>query len=255
MFCRYQFPTTNALTFGASQWNRIATVTDSYDDTTVLSTAQHIRQVIERASPTNPSILVQSFFEQIYEASGRFLRANPDLRRLSSDGHSLYLRNAAENVTCLGAVFAWSQARLDECQTFANLVVEICGSTSVDIVRHVLKFTDSDVLISKLTLSLFTFSPSFSHFLPHGSSQRLDTLALLRLEHSYTDLTWNYLLHKYGLEESVRRWNIVIQCLLAATQTVAQCQSIDKHVNDIETLVEEIELTLVLDQVENTNED
>ena len=255
-----QFPTTNLLqtdqvTFDPSQWKRLASLNEVYDDTAVLSTAQRILQELERASATNHSALVESFFTEVYEASGRYLRTNVDLCRLSSQGNSLYLRNAAENVTCLGTSFVWSRTRLDQCPSFVNLVIETYGSTAMDTVRPILRFIDSDVIISKLALSLFAFSPNFSHFLPHSSSERIDTLALLRVEHSYTDLTWNYLLHKYGLKQSVRRWNNVIQCLLAATETVAQSQSINKHVNDIETLVEEIELTLVLDQVESTDAD
>jgi hypothetical protein len=82
----------------------------------------------------------------------------------------------------------------------------------------------------------------------------LNTLAIFRIQNTYVEVLWKYLVYKYGYYESVQRLMKLIQYLLAGTDAVFESQSIEKHVNDIELLVEQTELTLVLDDIERIEE-
>ncbi len=82
----------------------------------------------------------------------------------------------------------------------------------------------------------------------------LNTLEIFRIQNTYVEVLWKYLVYKYGYYESVQRFMKLIQYLLAGTVAVFESQSIEKHVNDIELLVEQTELALVIDDIERIEE-
>jgi hypothetical protein len=185
-----------------------------------------------------------------YETSGQYIRSNSYFRTLSYDDRSAFLRNIADNITCLGSTFIWSWSELYNSQSFVNIHINHYGENSVTMIRQTLKFIDPDIIIAKLVLSLFAFSNHISIFSSHMTIKSFNTLAIFQIQNIYAEVTWNYLVYKYGYDQSIQRFNNLIQCLLAATMTVADAQNNENHVNEITSLVEQTELSLVLDDLE-----
>jgi hypothetical protein len=118
------------------------------------------------------------------------------------------------------------------------------------MIRQTLKFIDPNIIIAKLVLSLFAFSNHISILSSHMTIKPFNTLAIFQIQNIYAEVTWNYLIYKYGYDQSIQRFNNLIQCLLAATMTVADAQNNENHVNEITSLVEQTELSLVLDDLD-----
>ncbi len=199
-------------------------------------------------------ILAKEFLMKIYEISGRYIRLNSDIRTLSLDDRSAFLRNIAENVQCLNTAISWNQSQIYNSQSFINIHIDFYGQNSPIMIQRILKFIDPDIIINKLTLSLFAFSNHISIFTSSMTIKSLNTLAIYEIQNIYAEITWKYLVYKYGYSQSIQRFNNFIQCLLAATVTVFDAQNIEKHVNQITTLVEQIELSFVLDDIEGIDE-
>jgi len=199
--------------------------------------------------PTN-SKLPKEFFMKTYEISGKYLRSNLDLCTLSSDDRSAFLRNAADNITCLGTVFSWSWSQLYNSELFIQVFKTFYGYSPFTMIHYILKFIDPDIIVAKLSLSLFAFSNNNSIFSPQVTTKSTNTLAIFHIQNMYAQVLWKYLLYKYGYYQSIQRFINLNQCLLAATNTVFDAQNIEQHVNDIESLIEQTELTLVLDDIE-----
>ena len=220
----------------------------NYDEQKLLSIAQ------EFLNQSDNVTLANEFFRNLYATSGEYIRSNDDLRTLSPDDRSVFLCNLADNITCLGMALASSWKSLCQSRSFIDIGIQLYGENSVSMIQRILKFIDPDIIIGKLTLSLFAFSNHLTIFNSSMNIKSFNTLAILRIQNIYVELTWKYLVYKYGYIQSIQRFNNLIQCLLAATMTVSDAQTIAKHTNDLRTLIEQIELTLVLDDIERVGE-
>jgi hypothetical protein len=220
------------------------TLLSNYDERQLLSIAQQFN------NQSNNFTLAIQFFNCLYETSGTYIRSNDHLRSLSSDDRSIFLRNLTDNITCLGMAFTLSCTRLFHSRSFINISINLYGENFISTIQRILKFIDPDIILDKLTISLFAFSNNMSLFTSPITIKPFNTLAIFRIQNIYVELTWKYLVYKYGFIQSIQRFNNLIQCLLAATMTVSNAQTIDKHTYDLQSLIEQIELTLVLDDIE-----
>ena len=214
----------------------------SYDTTLVLPLA---RRMLDQAttSLTIEPTLADEFLQHVYQCTGNYLRSNRDFSSLAAEDRSAVIRNTAENVTCLGTLSIWHQGQLIDCPTFLQIYTNRFGTGSVELLRTILNRLDRDVDLMKLSISLFAFSNHSSIF---SSTRPFDTANLHRIQSSYAELIWKYLRSKYSDEESVQRWINLLQCFLNATKVIAEYQFIRRHVDQIESIVEETELNLVL---------
>lgn len=118
------------------------------------------------------------------------------------------------------------------------------------MIQRVLKFIDKDIDTAKIALSLFAFSNNISIFSSNMVLKPFNTLTIFRVQNNYTEIMWKYFVYKYGYYQSIKQFINLLQCLLTATNTVCDAQNVEKHINDIESLVEQAELALVLDDIE-----
>lgn len=214
-----------------------------YDITDALTSA---RNLTDRTQ-------VEEFLRHVYQCTGNYLRSNKDFSSLSSDDRSAIIRNTAENVTCLGAVSIWHRGQLIECPKFIQIYMNLYGDTSIEMIRSVLNRLDRDVDLMKLSISLFAFSNHSSIFSSTQSMPWINTKNVHRIQNSYCELIWKYLRSKYNYEESIHRWTNLLQCFLNATKVISEYQLINRHVQHIETIVEETELNLVIADIEEND--
>ncbi|CAF1245577.1 unnamed protein product [Rotaria sp. Silwood1] len=255
-----QLPTLNLLqsdnsTLNTNQWTLLSNLFHSYDESKLLLIAQQLMNEnnLDKSMKSIDSTLPTQFFMKAYETTGDYFNSNNDLRRLSLDNHYSFLRNAAESINCLGTIFSWRRSQVYKCKHFVNACIDLYGQASVDMIEHILKYLDSDIVIIKLALSLFTFSNNITIFSSITTINSINTLDILHIQNTYAEVTWKYILYKYGFHQSIQRFMNLIQCLLVATNALYKAHDIEKHENDIELLVENIELGLLLDDIEHIN--
>ncbi|CAF1118480.1 unnamed protein product [Rotaria sp. Silwood1] len=256
----HRLPTLNLLqsdnsTLNANQWTLLSNLFHSYDESKLLLIAQQLMNEnnLGKSMKSIDSTLPTQFFMKAYETTGDYFNSNNDLRRLSLDNCYTFLRNAAESINCLGTIFSWRRSQVYKCKHFVNACIDLYGQASVDMIEHILKYLDSDIVIIKLALSLFTFSNNITIFSSITTINSINTLDILHIQNTYAEVTWKYILYKYGFYQSIQRFMNLIQCLLAATNALYKAHDIEKHENDIELLVENIELELLLDDIEHIN--
>lgn len=224
----------------------------SYDESKLLNIAQQIINddvILPGAQMSNP-ILTQEFFKKTYETTGTYLLKNRDLLVLSPDDRCTVLRRTADTVHCLSSIFVWVRSRIYVHQLFLRTCQYLYGEQLVEVANHVMKFMDPDIVVAKLSLSLFAFSNSVLIYTPNSAIYSTTIITMFRIQNAYAEITWKYLLYKYGYYQAVRRFNILIQCLLAATNIVTGLQDVQIHKNDIESLVEHTEISLIMENIE-----
>jgi len=201
--------------------------------------------------------LVQEFLASIYETTGAYLLCNDDLCKLSSNDRSIMLHNAADNVSCMSWAFVIHHCHLLALDTFSNAMNIMYGKRTVDIHRWAMKFIDPDIVLIKLAISLFAFSENTYSYSSSISDNLTNPITILEIQNKYAELTWKYLLYKYGHYQAVKRFLNITIWLEAITIFMFHAQTLTQHVNDVNSLVEQTELTLILDdadQIRETND-
>ncbi|CAF2908293.1 unnamed protein product [Rotaria sp. Silwood2] len=190
-----------------------------------------------------------------YETAGICLRYNHDISRLCSNDRSVLLHTAADNITCLGEVFIFYHCDLINHKTLMNLLDIQYGKTTMKYQRWATTFSPSGIVLFKLAVSLFAFSSNARAL--HGDiSIEFDNInQILEIQNKYAELTWKYLSYKYGYCQAIRRFINLIQWFLSISTFMSYAHNAPTYVNDIESLIEETELMLILDDVDDIAQD
>lgn len=132
-------------------------------------------------------------------------------------------------------------------QMFWNYLENLYGKLTMDSHRWAARFVEQDIILFKLILALFTFSTNSRIFHQNIFIEYTNINHILQIQNKYAELTWKYLIYKYGYHQTIIKFINLIQWLLAITVSISHAHNIQSHVNDIQSLVQQIELTLVLD--------
>ena len=240
--------------FITSEWTLFSNLIHIYQETKLLAVGQQL-VALGNSMESNPLIYEQRVFHflaSIYQTSGDYLHANRDLCRLSSTDRSIILRSAADNVTCVGAIFAIHQCRLFDLDMFSKAMNKTYGERTIELHRQAAKFIDTDLVLIKLALSLFAVSECTSFYSPSSSSSTMftNTRAILRIQNKYAEVTWKYLLYRHGHSQAVKIFLNVTRWFLAISACMFHIQSLVKHSNDLNSLVENTELALLMDGID-----
>lgn len=227
------------------QWTLLSNLTYVYDERKLISIAQ---QFMKQTSAD--SSLPITFFLSTYEITGYYLQTNRHLSILSTENRSNFLRVCADNVTCLGTAFSWYWSQLYNYKPFIDIFKYFYGNEPIYDIQNVLKYIDSDIIVAKLTISIFAFSNTLSICSQTKSNSFLNTLTIFSIENIYVEILWKYLLYRYGYYHSIQRFINIIQTLLAASQILRNAQRIGKHLNDIDALIEQTEISLLINEFE-----
>ena len=254
--CSFQFqlPILNLLdqdnsTLDSNQWTLLSNLIHSYQDSRLFSMCERIRNEIHSSKIVREASL-HHLLTTFYDIAGNSLCSNADITRLPFDDRLILLYTAATNATCLGAHFIYYHSHLIYYELFWHYLEPIYGRTAVNYTKWSSRFTDPDPILCKLSIALYTFSSNTRVFYRNIQSEYTNIKEILDIQNKYAEVTWKYLLYKNGYKDTVRKYLHMIEWFLALTVTMHHGHSIDKHVNDVESLVEKTELTLVLDDVD-----
>ena len=229
---------------------------NSYKESELLSIGQRLLDTQNSVQLTNviDPILIKEFLTSIYETAGSCLRSNDDLCKLSFNDRSITLRSAADNVTCLSFGFIMQYCHLFDIDTFFRAIVAIYGRHTVDLHIWAMKFIDPDIVVCKLALALFAVTENSYAYSPNFSTNFTNYLVISEIQNKYAEVTWKYLLYKYGHYQAVKRFLNLINWLGANTVVLSHVQTIALHVSDVNSIAERTELTLLLDDLDQVLE-
>jgi len=231
-----------------SQWTLLSNLCNGYNESKLFSLGQ--RLIDTHDVNANYQTLVQEFIASIYETTGTYLRSNDDFYKLSSDDRSIMIHNAADNVSCISGVFIIHHFHLLDLDEFLNVMIRMYGNRSEDIHFWAIRFIDPDIVLIKLAFALFAFSENTYLYTSNISEVLTNPINILEIQNKYAEITWKYLLYRYGHYQAVKRFLNLIIWIQASTIFMSHIQTLTLHVNDVNALAERIELTLILDDVD-----
>ncbi|CAF3732330.1 unnamed protein product [Rotaria sp. Silwood1] len=235
-----------------SQWILLSNIINSYDESKLflLSKNLNTKHNLSTSLITINENIVRQLMTSFYETAGIYLRYNNDINNLSSNDRSILLHTAADNITCLGGIFIFYHTDLINHKNLMNLLDIQYGKTTMKYHRWATKFTPSDIVLFKLAVSLFAFS-SNSRILHRDISLEFNCInTILEIQNKYAELTWKYLIYKYDYHQAIQIFINLIQWFLSMSVFMSYAHYAPTHVNDIESLIEQTELTLILDDVD-----
>ncbi|CAF3977822.1 unnamed protein product, partial [Rotaria sordida] len=75
-----------------------------------------------------------------------------------------------------------------------------------------------------------------------------DIKQILHIQGTYIELAWKYLLYKYNHEQVVKCFSDLIRCTFVIHDAIVKAQDIQWFTNAIDSITQQIEQTLILDE-------
>ena len=229
------------------QWRLLSNLFDVYEDTKLFSMVDQFSEVHQLVPCCSDSCqrLVPQFLTIVYETMNKYLHSNDDISHLFGNDQSILLRDAVDHASCLcGNFFISHYDYLFDLKIFCKTLEEIYGLHACAFNHQsTRRLIDFDLILIKLVHSLFLLSESSVSHWSEPSEEMTNLLAVLKLQNRYADLTWKYLLYRYGDHQALQRFLQLISWLLVITVIVTKAQTLQSHLNNIEAFVEQTEFT------------
>ncbi|CAF1403666.1 unnamed protein product [Adineta steineri] len=235
-----------------SQWTLLSNLYNNYDESQVLLLGKSLVDTHNSLQPMNATYqrLVENYLLSLYETTGRYLRSNDDICKLSFSDRSILLRNAADNVSCMAGAFIIHHFDLYSLDSYLKIMTAMFGNRAIFLTLWAMKFIISDIIIFKLALSLFALSKTTYLYSPNIPIDSTNSSTIFHIQNKYAEVTWKYLNYRYGWYEAVKYFHNIIYWFMALTMLMVPVQTCSTHVDNIDSLVELTELTLILDDAE-----
>ena len=121
----------------------------------------------------------------------------------------------------------------------------IYGKIIIDYQQLSSKFAEPDMILCKLCIPLFTLSTNTRIFSRNIDGEYRNISQILSIQDKYSELLWKYLLCRYNYREAIKKYIRIIQWFLMLPTFMQYAYNVDRYVNDVESLVEQMELTLI----------
>lgn len=240
-----------------NQWNHLSNLVNSFQESSLMAISQRFMDTKDTIQ-TIFDLQFQTLFYELmscgYQTTGKYLQLNHDFLQLSINDRSIILQSAANNVSCMTSSIILQRYPLYSHNAIYDTVVSMCGEELIDIFKRAIKFIDTDPVIIKLALALFAFSEITYSYHSHAPKDLTNPLHILQIQNLYAEITWKYLLYRYGYIQAIQRFLNLICWVNATIPQVTCMQGVSLHLNDVKTIAGDTELKLLLDELESTVE-
>ncbi|CAF1113866.1 unnamed protein product [Adineta steineri] len=238
----------------SSQWTLLSNLYNSFDESQLSLLGKSLVDTHNSLQPMDVTYqgLVENYLLSFYEVTGKYLRLNDDICKLSFNDRSIVLRNAADNISCMASTFISHHFGLLSLNSFLNIIAAMFDNNrGISLTLWTMKFINPDIVIFKLALSLFSLSNTTYLYSQDISIGLTNSSTIFHIQNKYAEVTWKYLNYRYGWYEGVKHFHNIIYWHMALTVLMSPIQNFSKHVDNVDSLVELTELTLILnDDVE-----
>ncbi|CAF4624053.1 unnamed protein product, partial [Rotaria sp. Silwood2] len=123
----------------------------------------------------------------------------------------------------------------------------ISQSSAATFTKRVIHQLDPDNTFIKLVFAILTFSTiNYTIYRKNVHTNFINITQTLLVQDMYTDVTWRYLLYKYGYHQAVIRFSNLLRCLFTVTAAVVEAHESEKFTEMIDSVIEQTEQTLCL---------
>ncbi|CAF3206419.1 unnamed protein product [Rotaria socialis] len=250
-----QFSTLNLLqsdvsTLNVDQWNLLSNLIHCYDEHSGLPYAQHFINE-QNSLPLKcrfKCAAIGEFIRQILHEGQLIYEKNGDFLSLCSQDRSTLIHTTVKHMSCFGGTFILYQAQLMDYPSFFQSGIILFGLPAMVTAKFLSDLFDSDMTFIKLALSILAFSTiNYVVYENTASVNMKNLIEIIRIQDTYTDLSWRYLLYKYGHTEAVLRFSNLIRCILNANSAIIQAATLKEFPAIIDYVVKRTESILVFD--------
>ncbi len=241
----------NQSTLSLDQWNLLSNLSHCYDEDSGISIGERFmtEQNLLPLKMQFKSAPMIDFIQRTLCESQLFYRNNQDFISLSVDDRSCLLHSTLKYVASLSSNFIIHTVGLMNYPAYYTAVEMISHPNVVYAAKRLANRLDFDMIIMKLFLAILSFSTInytiYSNISPGNLSNIKD---VLRIQNTYIELLWQYLLYKYDFKRTVKCFSELIRCFFAVHDAEVRMHEVQWLTNTIDSIVEETELALILDE-------
>ncbi|CAF1005072.1 unnamed protein product [Rotaria sordida] len=232
-----------------NQWNLLSNLVHCFDQHSGYAFVEHFLEEQNRL-PIKlrykyPSVC--NFFTSVKSNIQLVFEKNRDFLSLSRHDRTTLLRTTVEYTTSIGGMFTLRQYKLFDYPPFYESTEMIFKPSGTKFARRVIDQLDPDNTFIKLILSILSFSTTnYTVYKKNMPINLTNIKGILSIQDMYTDLTWRYLLYKYGHHEAVIRFSNLLRCLFVIIWAIVEAHESQKFIEMIDSVIEQTKQTLCL---------
>ncbi|CAF1008314.1 unnamed protein product [Rotaria sordida] len=208
-----------------NQWNLIANLVHCFDQHSGYVFVEHFLEEQNRL-PVKlrfkyPSVC--NFFTSMKRKIQFIFERNVDFLSLSHYDRTILLRTTVEYTSNVASMFILCQYKLCDYPLFYKSTEMIFKSSAAKFTRRIIDQLDPDNTFIKLILSILAFSTTnYTVYKKNMPINLTNIKAILPIQDMYTDLTWRYLLYRYGHYQAVIRFSNLLSCLFSGIEAIVE---------------------------------
>ncbi|CAF0823738.1 unnamed protein product [Rotaria sp. Silwood1] len=245
------FPTLNLLqadqsTLTIDQWNLLSNISHCYDEHSGLSIGerfmleQHVLPIKLRFKKEPIKELIQMSLDK---CQSLYIN-NRDFLSLSIDDRSILLHTTFTYTGNLSGIFIFYKIQLTNYPIYYNVIEMLTHPSVIPVVRRIVDRLDFDMIIMKLFLAILSFSTNCNTVYSNTSENLSNIKEILRIQDTYIELTWQYLLYKYNFERAVICLSDFIRCFFAIHEAIVITHDVQWLTDTIASIINQTEQTL-----------
>ncbi len=237
-------------TLTVDQWNLLSNLSHCYDEHNGISIGERFmnEQSLLPLKMRFKSAPMIEFIQKILFESQLLYTNNRDFLSLSVNDRSFLLHNTLKYVASLSSNFIIHTVGLMNYPAYYTAVEMISHPSVVDAAKHIANRLDFDIVIMKLFLSILSFSTINYTVYSNTSPVNLSNINdVLRIQNTYIELLWQYLLYQDNFEGAVKCLSELIRCFLAIHDSVVVTYDVQWLTDAVQSLIQQTEQTLSLD--------
>ncbi|CAF1321192.1 unnamed protein product [Rotaria sordida] len=249
-----QFPTLNLLQSDQSiltidQWNLLSNLSHCYDEHSGLSIGEHF-MLEQNALPLKLRFKkepIKKLIQITLDRSQLLYKNNQDFLSLSADDRSILFHTTFTHTAHLSADMINYKIQLMNYPAYFHVIEMLTNPSLMPVVRRIADRLDFDMIIMKLFLVILSFSTTRYTVYSNTPPVNLSNIKeILRIQDTYIEITWRYLLYKYNFERSVICLSDLIRCFCAIHEAIVKVHDIPWPAETISSIVQQTEETLTL---------
>ncbi|CAF1634452.1 unnamed protein product [Adineta ricciae] len=235
-----------------SQWTLLSNLLNTFQECEIFSISQRLCDTHHLTDYSNEKYqsLIDDFVSCTYKTTEKYLRMNHDFSKLPFDDRAIVLRNAAHKISCMSGSFVVQYHQLFDSSAFSNSLIGRYGQHTIDLQRWLTNMIGSDVVLAKLAFSLFACGEDVHSYFPSITTVFPSTNQVFEIQNTYVEIVWKYLLYRYGYDQSVKKFLKLTSWLLALIVFLIHVQTLETHLDEVNSLVERTEIELILNDID-----
>jgi len=198
-------------------WTLLSNVVHAFDTFTPVPKARSIVKHISIQSGIEQSLNLMS---SIYSSLESFISSTADFRIMTTAEQRSLIQRNMHGVWAFHGTFTFRESGVFDNTNNENTILPLYGDINVQSTKRLSTQIDSDLTFIKLMYMTFIFSSNIFTItvnnMKHKDSLLYGTFRLFGSQNVYARLAWNYMMYRYGFNNSVKRFAALIKVILDA---------------------------------------